>query len=42
MTFIVAVREVEGWTATNLLGGLLLLGIVAFGLVWAIRRFLRG
>jgi hypothetical protein len=41
MRFIVAVREVEHWTSTNLVGGLLLLAAVTWLVVWAVRRFLR-
>ncbi|MFQ5554486.1 MAG: hypothetical protein ACE5GC_03835 [Acidimicrobiia bacterium] len=41
MVLIGAVREVEGWTGTNIVGGLALALIVTVGLVWAIRRYLR-
>jgi hypothetical protein len=41
MVDIRAVREVETWTETNVLGGILLLAVVVGLLIWAIRRYVR-
>ena len=41
MVAIFAVREAETWTATNIVGGLVLLAIAVTALVWAIRRYLQ-
>lgn len=41
MVDIRAVREVETWTTSNVLGGLLLLAVVVALLIWGIRRYLR-
>jgi hypothetical protein len=41
MVDIRAVREVETWSGTNLVGGILLLVVVVALLIWAIRRYVR-
>ncbi len=41
MVVIAAVREVEGWSAANIVGGLVLLGLAVYVLYRAIRRYLR-
>jgi hypothetical protein len=41
MVDIRAVREVETWTGTNVLGGILLLVVVLVFLIWLIRRYVR-
>ena len=40
MLVIVAVREAEAWSATNIVMGLILLAVAVTVLVWAIRRYL--
>ncbi len=41
MAEIVALREVETWSAPNIVMGLILLVVAIAVLVWAIRRYLR-
>ena len=41
MALLGAVREVEAWTAANVIRALVLLTVAVVVLVWAVRRYLR-
>ena len=41
MPVIAAIREAEPWTATNLLGALVLVAAIVVAAYWLLKRYLR-